>query len=218
MVVVVVTPPPLPVMVIVKVPVVAVLDTLIRMEAVPEPPTMEVGTKATVTPAGFPEADKAIVELKPPEGVAVILAAPRPPRATLTFLGFAARVKLPVVPLTVNETVVVCVVLPALPVTVMVYVAGVTEAPTAIVIVDVPVPVMEVGLNVTVTPLGWPLALNTTGVLNPPVVVLVMVEVPEAPCATVTEVGLAERLKSEEELVMVTARAVEGMPFAITTN
>ena len=120
MVVVVVTPPPLPVMVIVKVPVVAVLDTLIRMEAVPEPPTMELGTKATVTPAGCPEADKAIVELKPPEGVAVILTAPRPPRATLTFLGFAARVKLPVVPLTVNETVVVCVVLPAVPVTVMV--------------------------------------------------------------------------------------------------
>src|SRR4030081_1682193 len=120
MVVVVVTPPPVPVMVIVKVPVVAVLDTLIRMEEVPEPPTMELGTKVTVTPAGCPDEDKAIVELKPPEGVAVILEAPRPPRAMLSFVGFAARVKLPpVVPVTINETVVVCVVLPAVPVTVM---------------------------------------------------------------------------------------------------
>src|ERR1700680_1934671 len=99
MVVVVVTPPPVPLMVIVKVPDVAVLDTLIRTAAVPEPPTMELGTQATVTPAGCPEADKAIVELKPPEGVAVILESkPPPPRATLTLLGFAARVKLRVVP------------------------------------------------------------------------------------------------------------------------
>jgi hypothetical protein len=49
------------------------------------------------------------------------------------------------------------------------------------VMVEVPVPVIDVGLKVTVTPAGWPLADSTTGVLKPPVVVLAMVEVPEEP-------------------------------------
>ena len=63
------------------------------------------------------------------------------------------------------------------------------------VIVEDPVPVIEVGLKETVTPEGWPEADNVTAELKPPVVVLVMVEVPDAPCATVTELGEAERLK-----------------------
>jgi hypothetical protein len=47
--------------------------------------------------------------------------------------------------------------------------------------VDVPVPVIEVGLKATVTPVGWPFADNVTAELKPPVVVLVMVEVPDLP-------------------------------------
>ncbi len=66
---------------------------------------------------------------------------------------------------------------------------------TVIVMVEVPAPVIEPGLKVTVTPVGWPLALNETAESKPPVTVLVMVECPELPCATETEAGDAERLK-----------------------
>jgi hypothetical protein len=50
-------------------------------------------------------------------------------------------------------------------------------------------------LKPTVTPVGWPAAVKETAESKPPVTVLVMVEVPELPCATETEVGEAERLK-----------------------
>jgi hypothetical protein len=91
-----------------------------------------------------------------------------------------------------------------------------TVDPTAIVMVEVPVPVIEVGLKETVTPLGWPLALNTTGVLNPPVVVLVIVEVPDLPCATDTDEGLAERVNPEVAPEIVTTTPAEGIPLATT--
>jgi len=45
-----------------------------------------------------------------------------------------------------------------------------------------------------------------------------MVEVPELPCFTETEVGLAERLKPLVPAEMVTLAAAEGMPFAITNS
>jgi len=154
-VVVAVVLPLVPLMVIVKVPAAALLDTLTPMAAVPEPPVMDVGLKVIVTPLGCPEADRAIVPVKPPEGVAVILTLPCPPGAMLPFVGFAARVKLPPPELvTVSETVVVSVVLPEVPFTVMVYVPVAVLAATAIVMVEVPVPVIEVGLKVTVTPVG----------------------------------------------------------------
>jgi len=66
---------------------------------------------------------------------------------------------------------------------------------TVIVMVEVPAPVIEVGLKPTVTPVGCPLADKEIAELNPPVTVLVMVDCPELPCATVTEEGEAERLK-----------------------
>ena len=55
---------------------------------------------------------------------------------------------------------------------------------TVIVMVEVPAPVIEVGLKLTVTPVGWPLADKEMAELKPPVTVLVMVEVPGLPCAT----------------------------------
>jgi hypothetical protein len=51
------------------------------------------------------------------------------------------------------------------------------------------------GLKLTVTPLGCPGADNVTALLNPPETVVEMVEVPELPCATLTEVGVAEMAK-----------------------
>jgi len=51
--------------------------TVMVMVEVPEPgAAMEVGLKPTVTPVGWPVADKAIAELKPPETVVVIVEVP----------------------------------------------------------------------------------------------------------------------------------------------
>lgn len=61
-------------------------------------------------------------------------------------------------------------------------------------IVELPVPVIDAGLKLTVTPEGCPLALSVTAELNPPVTVLVMVELPALPCCTVTDDGEADRL------------------------
>jgi len=52
---------------------------------------------------------------------------------------------------------------------------------TFIVTVEFPAPLMEVGLKLTVTPAGWPLAVSEIAELNPPVTVLVIVEFPELP-------------------------------------
>jgi len=49
--------------------------------------------------------------------------------------------------------------------------------------------------NAAVTPLGRPEALNVVAELNPPVLVMVIVLVPLAPCVTVTEVGDAAMVK-----------------------
>ncbi len=55
------------------------------------------------------------------------------------------------------------------------------EAATVMVIVEEPAAVMDVGLKVTVTPAGWPEADKEMAELNPPVGVLVIVEVPGLP-------------------------------------
>ncbi len=59
--------------------------------------------------------------------------------------------------------------------------------------VELPVPVMEVGLNAAVTPVGKPLALSVTAESKPPLTVEVMVDLPVEPCTTDTDVGEAER-------------------------
>jgi len=95
---------------------------------------------------------------------------------------------------TVRLTVVVCVKLPDTPVmvTVDVPVAAVALA----VRVNKLVEVVGFGLNPAVTPLGRPLALNVTLPLKPFTGVTVIVLVPFEPCATLSEVGFADRLKS----------------------
>jgi hypothetical protein len=63
--------------------------------------------------------------------------------------------------------------------------------PAANVIVEVPEPgaAIEVGLKLTVAPLGVPEAERATALLKPPLTVVVIVAVPEAPWATESEVG-----------------------------
>jgi hypothetical protein len=65
-VVLLVTPPPVPVMVIAEVPVGAFLATVNVKSDEPEP-VMEVGLKLPVTPVGIPVADSATGESNPPE-------------------------------------------------------------------------------------------------------------------------------------------------------
>ena len=74
--------------------------------------------------------------------------------------------------------------------------AAVVEA-TTMDMVELPEPgaAMDVGLNVTVTPVGWPLEVNATAELKPPDTVVVIVDEPLLPCATETEVGEAEIAK-----------------------
>ena len=67
-----------------------------------------------------PEAVKVIAELNPPATVVVIVEVPELPRTTVIAVGDALTVKLGEVPVTVSETVVVAVVLPEVPFTVIV--------------------------------------------------------------------------------------------------
>jgi hypothetical protein len=69
--------------------------------------------------------------------------------------------------------------------------------PTAIVIVALPPPgaAIELGLKLTVVPLGAPAADRLMALLKPPLTVVVIVEVPELPCTTLTEAGESVRVK-----------------------
>ena len=87
---------------------------------------------------------------------------------------------------------------------------------TANVIVEVPEPGAAIGFvpKLTVTPDGWPLADRVTAPLKPPVTVLVIVVLPELPCATETEAGEAERLKPGAGEVPVRA-LIKAAPFGL---
>ena len=69
--------------------------------------------------------------------------------------------------------------------------------PTPIVIIEVPDPgaAIGLGLKLTVVPEGTPLADRLMALLKPPLTVVVMVELPWTPCATLTEVGAALMVK-----------------------
>lgn len=86
-------------------------------------------------------------------------------------------------------TVVVFRVVPFVPVIVIVRVPVVARRLTVTVIVDVPLPVTELGLNERVTRLPCPVPDSETAPLNPPDGVTVMVECPELPRVIVSEVG-----------------------------
>ena len=90
--------------------------------------------------------------------------------------------------------------------------------------VELPEPgaAMDVGLNVTVTPVGWPLADKATAELNPPDTVVVIVDAPLPPCATETEVGEAEMAKlgvGEEPPLSALIRPIPfGLPQPVTRS
>lgn len=74
---------------------------------------------------------------------------------------------------------------------------GAALLPAVSVSVEDPEPgaAMLEGLKPAVTPEGMPLADRATALLNPPVTVEVMVDVPFDPCTTVTAFGLAASVK-----------------------
>ena len=197
--VVFVLPPPEPVMVSVKVPVLAFEVVVTFRVDVPEPgAAMDAGLKLTVAPEPWPVADKAIAELKPFTAAVVILEVPELPLLTVIEVGDALIVKLAAGgEVTVRLTVHVCVMPPPVPVTVMVYVPVAVVEATAMVMVEVPLPgaAMDVGLKVTLTPAGWPVADKATAASKPFTIVLVIVDVPLLPCTTETGVGEAEMVK-----------------------
>src|SRR6266511_3645116 len=104
---------------------------------------------------------------------------------------------------TVRFTVVVCVALVAVPVTVIGYVPGVVPAPTVKVSVELPPAVTDAGLKEAVVPEGRPLVFNAMPSALPLVIAVDMVEVPVPPCATETELGFA---LIEKSLSAVTVR------------
>src|SRR4051794_22217305 len=86
--------PPTPVMVTVAVPRVAVDEAVKVTVEVPEPgAAIEAGLKEAVTPAGRPEAEREMAELKPPETAVVTVTLPEPPCAIDAEVGAAAMVK-----------------------------------------------------------------------------------------------------------------------------
>src|SRR5215469_7910822 len=91
---------------------------------------------------------------------------------------------------------------------------GTVVGSTVILIAAVPAPVIEVGLKLTVTPVGCPVADREMAELNPPVTALVMVEVPNAPCAKVREAGEADKLNPGAGAVPRSALISAG-PFGL---
>jgi len=159
-------------------------------------PVTEVGLKVAPAPDGKPDAAKLTVPAKPFCAVMVTTLVPLVPCVTVTVAGDAETLKFGWdVAFTVRVTAVVSVVLPEVPLTVMLYVPAATDAATVSVMVEVPAPVIELGLKFMVTPVGCPVALKEMAELNPPATELVMAELPELPCATVTEDGEADKLK-----------------------
>jgi hypothetical protein len=192
-VVVAVTAPDVPLMVTVAVPAAAEapavnVTTLLEAD--------EVGLNAAVTPLGKPEAVNATVPVNPFWSLTVmVLVPPASPGVIDKVLGDAESVNVGG-PVTVNEMVVLAVVVPDVPVIVTVEVPAAT--PEFAVSVSTLLVVDDVGLNAAVTPLGRPVAVNVTVPVNPPTGFTVIVLVPPAPPGVIDKLlGEADRVKPE---------------------
>jgi hypothetical protein len=106
-------------------------------------------------------------------------------------------------------------------VTVIAYVPAVVPDATVNVAVEVCDPLIDVGLNPTVTPEGMFEAVSDTDDENPPVGVIEIVDVPLLPCTTVSDPGLAAIEKSGF-CVCVPANALisagVGLPQPVTRS
>jgi hypothetical protein len=149
-----------------------------------------------VTPVGRPEAEKATVPVKLPDGVTVMVLVPLAPWAIVTLVGDVDRLKFGAgtAAVTVRLTVAVWVNVPEVPVMVTVEVPAAAEL--LAVSVNALVVVALAGLKAAVTPLGRPEAVRPTLPVKAFFGDMVSVLEPLAPCAIVTLVGDAARPKS----------------------
>jgi hypothetical protein len=100
---------------------VGVLDGTVKLKSDVPVPVIEDGLKFQLTPLGRPVCESVTGESNPPVAVTVTTAYPCVPRFIDPELGETERLKLPATAVvTVRVTVVVCVVLPLVPVTVIV--------------------------------------------------------------------------------------------------
>jgi hypothetical protein len=184
--------PEVPVMVTGKVPVAAVLLAVSVRTLVLA--VLAGLNEEAVTPLGRPETDSATFPVKPFCGVTVMVLVPLEP--CVRVYGDAERLKFGAGAgaFTVRLNVAVWLnVVPEAPVTVTVEVPVVAVLLAAS--VSVLVPVVLVGLNVAVTPLGMPEADRATLPAKPLSAATEIVLVPLAPWVTVRLLGNAERLK-----------------------
>jgi len=118
--------------------------------------------------------------------------------------------------------VVVWVTPPPVAVTVRVYIPVAAVEPTAMERVELPEPgaAIEVGLRVAVTPVGAPETERETAELNPPYTLVVIVELPLAPCRIDNEDGEEEMLKPgvEDVPARVVISAGVGLPHPVTRS
>ena len=86
--------------------------------------------------------------------------------------------------------------------------------------VEVPAPMIEVGLKAAVTPLGIPLAVRVTAESKPPMTASVTVEVPVLPSVTEAAVALSEKLAVpvEEPARALIRLAPFGVPQPVTRS
>ena len=108
---------------------------------------------------------------------------------------------------------------PPVPVIVTVDVPVGVDAPAVMVILDDPDPgaAIDAGLKLAVAPVGSPEADSDTAELKLPEIVVDIVEFPEPPCATESEVGDADIEKSLlDGLKMISSTGWSSMPFGAT--
>jgi hypothetical protein len=183
---------------------------------VEEPPAVtDAGLKLTVVPVGWPLALRLTVCAAPLVTAVEIVELPLPPCGALRLFGLAPIEKSEeAAATTVRTTVVECVALGPVPVTVIEYVPGVL-LPTLTVIVEDPPAVTVTGLKLTVVPGGCPPALRLTVCAEPLVTAEEIVELPLLPCTMLRLFGLAPTEKSDVG-ALVTVRATVTVCVVLT--
>src|SRR2546430_3145204 len=124
------------------------------------PAVIELGLKEAVAPEGRPLAERATLCAKPLVTEVEIVDVALPPCAAETLLGFALIEKSEAV--TASMTVVLCVALVPVPVTVTEYVPGAVVAPAVSVTVELPPAVIGVGVKDASAPRPHPPAPSRT--------------------------------------------------------
>ena len=80
--------------------------------------------------------------------------------------------------------------------------------------VELPAPVIEVGLKLMVTPDGWPVVDNAIAESKPLIAVLVIVKVEEPPCSTETAPEDAVR-PNPGALIMLSKPLIRLLPLGL---